>query len=358
MPDECRAVFVYGRLHGVPRARIVDALVKIGGKLVTTPARASLVVLAHEAAGRCIGDAHGLALPFARSDAQPLLSENGFLRRIGLTSTGAQGPTTYALADVARLAGLGDQVCRTLLAFDVIAPEGGALTYPDLATARQVAGLLGRGFPLAAIVAAASLLGRRGLRLSHVRLAAAPWGELVQRFEHGIARLDGQFALVLDEQAGDAGESFAAARDSEESGDLDEAERHYRRAEKLDRADPVIPFNLGNVLAAMGRVPEAAIAYRRALARDPDFAEAAFNLGRLMEGTGQADEALPWYRAALVAHPGYAQALYNAARLLTGRQGFVEALALWERFIALAPSDPDIGHARRLALLCRLRRPA
>ena len=96
------------------------------------------------------------------------------------------------------------------------------------------------------------------------------------------------------------------------------------------------------------------IALQQALARDPAFAEAAFNLAGLYEKAGQEARARALYRATVDAHPSYAQALYNLARSLTRGRDFAAALPLWDRFIVLAPDDPDAGHARRAALLCRM----
>ena len=198
-------------------------------------------------------------------------------------------------------------------------------------------------------------LATAGLRLSQVRLAEAPWGELVQQIGGAIARLDGQFSLLLEETVADAEHCFDQAQQLEQAGDLDGAERLYWRAEQTDKTDPVIPFNRANVLTRLGRIPEAMIAFRLALQRDRAFAEAAFNLAGLYDATGQTAAALAFYERALEAHPGYSQAIFNRARLLTRLGRFEDASPLWERFVALAPNDPDIGHARRLALLCRMR---
>lgn len=313
-----------------------------------------MVVLAHAGAAACLNDGDALELPFAHDEPAPLCSEDTFRRRIGLAAGEPGGASPYSIDEVARLSGLAASHCRTLALFDVIAPGGDPIAYQDLATARQAARLMGEGVRLASVIMAAADLARQGRRVSQVRLVRAPWGEIVQRFDTGIARLDGQFALVLEEEGRSAEASFAAARGCEDRGELEEAERWYRSAERLDKANPVAPFNLGNLLAAQARIPEAMIAYQRALARDAAFAEAQFNLARLHDEIGQVPEALAGYRATIAAHPSYAQAIYNGARLLTRTGGFREAAALWDRFIALAPDDPDIGHARRLALLCRM----
>ena len=69
----------------------------------------------------------------------------------------------------------------------------------------------------------------------------------------------------------------------------------YDLAARLDKVDPVIPFNLGNVLDELGRERAAEIAYLQALARDPNFPDAWFNLGVLQEKIGREDEALSSY---------------------------------------------------------------
>jgi len=100
----------------------------------------------------------------------------------------------------------------------------------------------------------------------------------------------------------------------------------------MDRTDPVLPFNLGNVLDAQHRPTEAALAYQKAIARDPGFAEAWLNLGLLREGAGEIRAATDCYYAALDARPDYADALFNHLR----------------------PSGKEAQQARRLSMLCRM----
>ena len=123
---------------------------------------------------------------------------------------------------------------------------------------------------------------------------------------------------------------------------------------RVDRTDPVIPFNLGNVLDAAGRRGEAIYAYEQAIGRDAAFAEAWLNLGVVREGMNRIAEAIGCYRQALEARPDYPEALHNLAALLTRRGGFGEALPLWERYLALSPPDDHVAGARRWAALCRL----
>ena len=89
--------------------------------------------------------------------------------------------------------------------------------------------------------------------------------------EGGLAQADGQLLLPLEGSDVDADEAFARAEEYEQDGDLELAEALHHLAARLDRDDPVIPFNLGNVRDELGREREAEIAYRQAVARDPNF---------------------------------------------------------------------------------------
>ena len=150
----------------------------------------------------------------------------------------------------------------------------------------------------------------------------------------------------------DAEEAFTRAETFEQGGDLDSALKWYDLAARLDANDPVIPFNLGNVLDELGRFQEAEIAYRRAIERGPEVADAWFNLGVLQEKTGREDEALSSYERAFAVEPAYADALHNAALLHLRKGRFAAALTLLDIILALAPADK--GEAKRLAHLCRL----
>ena len=86
---------------------------------------------------------------------------------------------------------------------------------------------------------------------------------------------------------------------------------------RADTADPVLPFNLGNVFQAQGRATEAKVAWQIAVARDPAFAEAWYNLAQAAEDEQQTDLAVAQYRRAVQAEPGYADAHFNLALLLT-----------------------------------------
>ena len=124
---------------------------------------------------------------------------------------------------------------------------------------------------------------------------------------------------------------------------------------RADTADPMLPFNLGNVFQAQGRAAEAKIAWQIAVARDPAFAEAWYNLAMAAEDEQQTDLAVAEYRRAVQAQSDYADAHFNLALLLTKLDRCDEALTAWERFLELEPSSRHAATAQKAIALCRMR---
>jgi tetratricopeptide (TPR) repeat protein len=352
MTSANQKVYVYGRLRGVTIRRLRILMGAAGLALTRRPPAADIIVLAHSTARSAVSDEGELRLRFqTRKDAE-LLSERCFRSRIGMPAPRAGGESCSSEGQVAKLAGLRVEQLHTLALYDVLSPTESGLSYTDLIVARAVGRLSGEGAAFSKIIAAALALEERGLSLSGVRLAEAPWGELVQVLDGRVAQVDGQLVLSLEGSDVSSDEAFAGAEAYERAGDLEQAERLYDLAARLDKADPVIPFNLGNVLDELGREREAEIAYRQAIARDPNFPDAWFNLGVVQEKVGRAEEALQSYERAFAVEPTYADALHNAALLLMRKRRFSAALKLLDRL--MATSQPGLSGIRRLAHLCRL----
>ena len=258
----------------------------------------------------------------------------------------------YSEDQVVKHTGLNGAQLGTLALFDVLGPVDGRYSYVDLVTARAVGQLFSSGVVFPKIIAAALALERQGERLSNVRLAGAPWGAVLKVLEGTLAEIDGQFLLPLEGSDLDADGVFALAEESEQDGDLVTARRWYELAARLDATDPVIPFNLGNVLDELGFTREAEIAYRQAIARSPDMADAWFNLGLLQEKNERERDALASYQRAFAIDPTYANALHNAALLHMRRREFAAAVQLLEQIRPTSPADA--AEIRRLAHLCRL----
>jgi tetratricopeptide (TPR) repeat protein len=352
MPFSFQRVYVYGRLRGITARRICQLAVAKRLGLTRRPSSADAIVLAHSTVGSAVSDGGELRLRFQRKADARLVSERFFRSQLGILALPGASEPQYSEDQIARHAGLNSLQLRTLSLYDVVSPVDSGFSYSDLLAARAVGRLIAAGAKFPKVIVAALALEQRGVSLSAVRLAEAPWGELLQVFEGALAEIDGQLLLPLQGPDIDADEAFARAEASEQEGDLDAARRWYDLAGRLDENDAVIPFNLGNVLDELGRSREAEIAYLQAIARSPDLADAWFNLGVLQEKMGRDDEALLSYEKAFAVEPTYADALHNAALLLMRKRRFEAALPLLNQIMSQSASSAR--EAKRLAHLCRL----
>jgi tetratricopeptide (TPR) repeat protein len=348
-------VYVRGRLHGVTRKRLAALVAATGGRLAArADGRVNLMCFAHSTVATSLREGTSIDLPSKIGGDCRIISELALRRMLGLASPMPAETRTLTAAELAGQARLAGETLDWLALYDVVEPADDRFGYRDLLAAREVARLLRASLPLTAIIEAAVALRRSGRTLSDTRLSEAPWGEMLQEVAGRLARLDGQFTLPLAENFETPDELFEQAERMELEGNLVEAERLYRIAMRIDWADPVLPFNLGNVLDAKQRPAEAALAYQQALARDSKFAEAWLNLGLLKERAGELRAASECYRSAIDARPDYSDALFNLALLLTRDEQHHTALPFWERFLALDPSGKEAQQAHRLATLCRM----
>jgi tetratricopeptide (TPR) repeat protein len=353
MAAQSFCLYVVGRLRGVTRGRLALAAEAAGGRLVRTiSGRVDLVALSHGSALRVLAEAPPPRLPAGIPERATTISEVTLRRRLGLLHDVAQHRAVTG-EEIQRASGLGAEVVRCLALYDVLEPVDGLFSFRDVRVAREARRLLDHGFGLDEIAEASIALRRSGRGLFDTSVAEAPWGELMQWVGGRLGRLDGQFVLPLEEDCADVDEIFAQAEQHEFAGNLEEAERLYGIALRMDRTDPVIPFNLGNVLDAQGRPGEAVLHYRQALGRDATFGEAWINIAALQETAGRSAEAEASLRRALETRPDFDQALYNLALLMTRAKRYAEALPIWEQYLAVRPLPQKATTAMRLRALCR-----
>jgi tetratricopeptide (TPR) repeat protein len=357
-PLSGQTLFLVGRIQGLTRRRL-DTLVRLrDGKLATRPGRTvSLIAFGHSAGDRALDDGR-VALPTGLPQTAPLVSENVLRRALGLLGPPEEVDRSMGRGEIERLSGLSANLVSCLVLFDVLEPVDDRFAYRDLVAAREAARLLKRGVAIGDVLEAATALRRRGSNLAEARLTEGPSGELLRDVAGQLAEFSGQltmFGRPDDKKPRSIDDLLVEAEDAELAGDHATAESLYTTAMRADTADPVLPFNLGNVFQAEGRAAEAKVAWQIAVARDPAFAEAWYNLALAAEDEQQTDLAIAEYRRAVKAQPDYADAHFNLALLLTKVERCDEALAAWQRFLALEPSSSQAGIAHKAIALCRMK---
>ncbi|MCC6198316.1 MAG: tetratricopeptide repeat protein [Burkholderiales bacterium] len=181
------------------------------------------------------------------------------------------------------------------------------------------------------------------------------------RYADAVVHYD--LALAIDPNLADALNDRGVA--------LREAKRGLDALASFDRAVQARPdfsvayYNRGLVLQDLARNEEAVASYERAVAIEPNFAQAFNNRGRALIDLGRTDEALASWEQALAIAPDFAEALNNKIAALAARAGapavpaaargylteamaahdrqrFEEALANYDRALAIAPDLAEV----------------
>ena len=164
----------------------------------------------------------------------------------------------------------------------------------------------------------------------------------------------GQFVLEVEKPADNVDAIFEQAQAAEAGSDIATAERLYRRVMKMDPADPIAPFNLGNVLRSNGRSLEAETAYRAAVGADPNFASAWYNLADVLDDQRRINEAIECLTRALTADPQYADAMFNLALFLQRLGNHAEAATWWARYLERDRTSQWAERAKRALKYCEM----
>ncbi|MFZ1097812.1 MAG: tetratricopeptide repeat protein, partial [Steroidobacteraceae bacterium] len=148
-------------------------------------------------------------------------------------------------------------------------------------------------------------------------------------------------ALAVAPQSAEAHANLAAAL--QESGERDEAVRHYEIALALEPGMAQARFGLAACLQALGRQEAAEVSYRELLAVEPAHPEANYGMATLLAETGRDEEAMSHYRLALDADADFAEAAHGLGNLLVKRRAAAEAVGYFHRALDV---DPDYDEAR------------
>jgi tetratricopeptide (TPR) repeat protein/TolB-like protein len=127
-------------------------------------------------------------------------------------------------------------------------------------------------------------------------------------------------------------------------GDIDGAIGAYTKALAYNPINPRVHMSLGKIYyAEKGLYYESVNAYKKAIDLDPTAVEARMGLGEVYEDKGLYKEAMEEYKRVIELDAKHTGAMYNLA-LVYEKVDPKEAIAQWERYIALAsqlPSEKD-----------------
>ncbi|MEO5757630.1 MAG: tetratricopeptide repeat protein [Mesorhizobium sp.] len=280
-----------------------------------------------------------------RAAGRKLLSENGFLRLLGLMKAPeASSLSRQSLIDQSRLSGADLDL---LSLFDAFEHDSEPYSFRDLILARKYAGLVAGGAAWGAIARSVHRSGPvASLTAKSLNVGSQHGRADAIYLEGGQSELDGQLLFDLGSAAhGDdtLEELFSEAEAAEEGGDQDGAAALYQRCLAIDPGDAIAAFNRANCLRAGGHAAEAAHDYARAIKLDPAFVEAWFNLAGLMSEQGRDASARRHLQKAIALDKSYADPVFNLARLEFDAGNLAEARRNWARYLEL---DSDSEWAR------------
>jgi tetratricopeptide (TPR) repeat protein len=239
----------------------------------------------------------------------------------------------YSIGDLSRVLRVSPWRIRRWADLGLIAPLPGSarrlFDFHQASLAQRLCDLLARGQSLRAIRQSLAQLCRwlpeGSLPLAHV--ARLERNRLLVRLDKRLIDVAGQQHFDFGDDAeptlapcfdclGDLDQIFEQALDCEDAGELDQAADLYRRAIVLDPLEPVLHFNLGNVLYGMAQLEESAASFQQAIDHDSNYAEAWNNLGNVQAELGRFPVAILAFRRSLALLPGYSLAKDNLSRAL------------------------------------------
>jgi tetratricopeptide (TPR) repeat protein len=344
-----RAVALYGRFSPGVRDEYERAIEAAGGHVARDLTRQSdLLVVGALATLLIDSGALSARLSAARDRGVPVLGERAFAATL---AGEAPEPTTLPLAAALAQTGLAHGHAEVLAAFDLVRLQDDQCRFGDAQAIRTAADLVTGGASLGETVRILTRTRDVAPRGRH-RVVLTPSGEAALQWPDGRTTLEGQGVLPLEDDHATLEDLFESAAIAEAEGDLEDAARLYDLCARVDRKDPIAPFNHGNIRLAQEAFDRAALAYQQALARDPRFAEARYNLAQALEAAGKADAAAAELSRVLDTDPRHADAVFNLAQLRMKAGEMAAAKKLYERYLALDPPDDWAMTARKAILYC------
>jgi type IV pilus assembly protein PilF len=152
-----------------------------------------------------------------------------------------------------------------------------------------------------------------------------------------------QRALAQDPKLVQAHTTIALAYDL--TGNLEEAESHFKRATELDSSDGSAANGYAAFLCTHGNRWAEARPYFRRAADDTKYGTpevALTNAGVCARDAGELEAAEESFRAALMRNPRFADALFNMLELTYQRGEYLQARAFLQRYLDVRPATASV----------------
>ena len=342
-----------GRLASMKRSRAFAIVRERGGTPRRGVTKATTLLVVGQLGWPLMDDGQpSNSLKRAKSLQLSIINEPRFLELVGLRPDVADIPA-YSIAKLMSLTSLGEDEIEHLVDIGLLRPTDNLFRFRDIAAARTLVRLSRSGVKLSKIVKSLAQI-RKWLPeadLPNVELVSE--GEALElRQSNGRVNPHGQFLLPLDRSTEDADALVEEAQAATDHKNWEEAERCYRRAMSADHNDPVILFDLADLIRAQGRQTEAEKLYRNAVRLDPHFAEAWYNLSDILDARAAMDEAIECLEQSIKVGPDYADAHFNLGLLLQKRGQFEKATRCWRRYLDLDENSEWSKKARRALKYC------
>lgn len=328
------SVGIVGALAAFPRRLAAREVERQNGQLQRgVTRRTTHVVFGRSLLDRCSDLEIESRFEAETKAGRKLLSENGFLRLLGLT----ENPDDAAMAGQSLIeqSSLSPHAFALLSLFDAFEHDGEPYSFRDLILSKKYAGLIAGGASWGAIARSVHRCGPVA-SLTALSLQAEGRDAIYARLGDRLSELDGQMLLPLpSHDDAEIEEIFATAEALEAEERYEEAAAAYQRCLAIDPRDSIAAFNRANCLRAAGLAADAAHAYKLALKLDPEFVEAWFNLGGLQAERGHADSARRTLARAIALDGTYGDAVFNLAKLEYDAGHLREARRWWTRYLEL-----------------------